>query len=147
MSEQNHNVTSNIAGFESDFGIIELKPKGFSPKVVAHGRHPANLGAIENADGYAEVYGWCGEKMEIFLQVAEGRIADARFVADGCLSTMACGDMITILAKGLTLAEAASITPEVLQDALDGLPPQSVHCSELSVEALNKAIAASAGET
>jgi nitrogen fixation protein NifU and related proteins len=45
------------------------------------------------------------------------------------------------------LAEAMAITPEMIQEALGGLPPQSIHCSELSVEALNKAIRNIAGES
>ena len=69
------------------------------------------------------------------------RIVEASFWANGCLSTMACGDMLTTLAEGRTLAEAAAITPEELIAALDGLPLNGRHCAELSVETLREAIA------
>ena len=77
----------------------------------------------------------------MYLRLDGDRIAEASFWADGCLSTMACGDMLTTMARGMTLEDAAAITPEELIAALDGLPYKSHHCAELSVETLREAIA------
>lgn len=121
--------------------VIELQPVSFSAKAIQHGRHPVNVGRMEHPDAHASKVGWCGEVMEMYFRLAENRIAEASFWADGCLSTMACGDMLTTLAQGMTLAEAAAITPEELIAALDGLPYKSHHCAELSVETLREAIA------
>ena len=155
MTEQPNSPVPEKPGHPPSSYIIELKTRGFTPEVFRRGRDPQNLGVLEDADGYAEVFGWCGEKMEIYLsleKIANGeysndrRIAAARFVADGCISTMACGDMVTTLVEGRTVAEAKAITPELLQDALGGLPLQSMHCSELSVETLTKALKEITGE-
>jgi nitrogen fixation NifU-like protein len=48
--------------------------------------------------------------------------------------------MVTEMAKGMTLEEAGKITKASLAEALDGLPPQKMHCSNLGADALQKAI-------
>ena len=113
----------------------------FSAKVIDHGLRPKHLARMDQPDAYGSVCGWCGEVMEIFLRLAGERITDATFWADGCISTMACGDMITTMVEGLTVEQADKITPDDLAAALDGLPYASVHCTELSVGALRQAIA------
>ena len=128
-------------GEDVSHNIIELRPVTFSAKAIQHGRHPANAGRMENPDAHASRVGWCGEVMEMYLRLDGDRIAEASFWADGCLSTMACGDMITTIARGMALEDAARITPEELIAALDGLPYKSHHCAELSVETLREAIA------
>jgi len=144
-------ISHEIAGEETwsngnaSLNIIELQPVTFSAKAIQHGRHPTNAGRMENPDAHASRVGWCGEVMEMYLRLVEDRITEASFWADGCLSTMACGDMITTMARGMSLQDAAAITPEELITALDGLPYKSHHCSELSVETLREAIASSAG--
>ena len=45
------------------------------------------------------------------------------------------------MAKGKTIDEALSITKESVAEALDGLPAQKQHCSNLGADALHKAIA------
>jgi nitrogen fixation NifU-like protein len=124
---------------------IELQPVRFSAKAIQHGRHPTHLGRMERPDAQASKAGWCGEVMEMYLRLDGDRIVEAAFWADGCLSTMACGDMLTTLAQGMKLAEAVAITPEELIAALDGLPYKSHHCAELSVETLREALASRVG--
>lgn len=138
-----HSETMDHAqtGAEAWSQTIELKPPRYSATVIRHGRHPTHAGRMEHPDAHAIKVGWCGEVMEMYLRLDGGRIAEATFWADGCLSTMACGDMLTTMAQGMTLQEAAAITPEELIAALDGLPFSSHHCAELSVETLQEAIA------
>lgn len=120
---------------------IELQPTArFSAKVIQHGRNPTHVGRMEAPDTHAIKVGWCGEVMEMYLRLDGDRVREATFWADGCLSTMACGDMLTTMIRGKTLAEAAEVTPEALIAALDGLPFKNHHCAELSVETLREAI-------
>jgi len=121
-------------------GMIELRPVSFSAKVLQHGRHPANLGRLPDAEAQAIQTGWCGEVMEMYFRLDRGRITEAGFWADGCISTMACGDMLTGMVRNMTPAEALAVTAEALIPALDGLPYKSQHCAELSVETLRKAL-------
>lgn len=48
--------------------------------------------------------------------------------------------MTSVLAKGRTLDEALDITEEDIIQALDGLPDNKVHCSNLGVDALRNAV-------
>ena len=49
--------------------------------------------------------------------------------------------MITELVMGKTIEEAEKITDKAVAEALDGLPPVKMHCSNLAADALQKAIA------
>jgi nitrogen fixation NifU-like protein len=120
--------------------VIALQPFAFSAKVLQHGRHPTNARRMEHADAHAIKVGWCGEVMEMYIRLDGRSITEASFWADGCLSTMACGDMLTTMAAGKSLTAAAAITSEELIAALGGLPFKSHHCAELSVETLRAAI-------
>jgi nitrogen fixation protein NifU and related proteins len=120
--------------------VIELRPVTFSAKAIQHGRHPTHVRRMEDPDAHASKVGWCGEVMEMYLRLDGERIASATFWADGCLSTMACGDMLTTLVEGMRLEDAVAITPEELIASLDGLPHKSHHCAELSVETLREAL-------
>jgi nitrogen fixation NifU-like protein len=48
--------------------------------------------------------------------------------------------MATELIKGKSVEEALKITNKAVMEALDGLPPNKVHCSLLAEEAINAAI-------
>ena len=78
--------------------------------------------------------------MQIHLQIVNERILGARFLADGCGATLACGSMITKMACSKTIKEADKITSDELISALDGLPEDHLHCAELAVMTLREAI-------
>lgn len=78
--------------------------------------------------------------MQIHLKLINNRILDAKFLADGCGATQACGTMITKMACSKTLEEAGKITSEELLEALDGLPDDHLHCAELAVMTLRDAL-------
>ena len=66
--------------------------------------------------------------------------ADAKFKTFGCGAAIATSSMVTELVKNKTLAEALNISNEVVAEALDGLPPVKMHCSNLAADALQEAI-------
>mgnify|MGYP001601640991 CR=1 FL=1 len=83
----------------------------------------------------------CGDIMELYIKVdGNDVISDAKFKTFGCGAAIAVSSMVTEIAKGLTLDEAMKITKSSLSEALGGLPPQKMHCSNLGADALHKAI-------
>ncbi len=113
----------------------------YSEKVMDHFTNPRNVGEIEDADGIGEEGNpVCGDAMKIFIKVKDDVITDVKFKTFGCASAIAVSSMVTEVAKGMTLEDASKITRESLADALDGLPPQKMHCSNLGADALHKAI-------
>ena len=112
----------------------------FSKKVISEYRNPSNFGAIENSDAVGKIKGPCGDTMQIMLKVGNGRVVDVRFWTDGCGTSIACGSMLTKMIQGKTIEEISTITSEKLNDALDGLPENHVHCTVLAVNTLRKTI-------
>jgi len=113
----------------------------YSDKVMDHFRNPRNLGIIENADGVGKVgNAKCGDIMEIYLKIDNDIITDVKFETFGCGSAIASSSMATELIKGKPVSEAAKLTNKAVTEALDGLPPQKIHCSVLAEEAIKKAL-------
>lgn len=113
----------------------------YSEKVMDHFTNPRNVGEIENASGVGEVGNpTCGDIMRIYLQVKDNIIEDVKFKTFGCGAAIATSSMVTELVKGKTLEEAQKITNAAVAEALDGLPPVKMHCSNLAADALQEAI-------
>ncbi|MGB9882823.1 MAG: Fe-S cluster assembly scaffold protein NifU [Methanomassiliicoccales archaeon] len=113
----------------------------YSRKCMEHFRNPRNVGTIENPDGVGRVGNpVCGDLMEIQIKVENDTISDIKFRTFGCGAAIATSSMITELAKGKTLEEALKITRGDVADALEGLPPIKMHCSNLAADALHAAI-------
>jgi nitrogen fixation NifU-like protein len=113
----------------------------YSAKVLDHFKNPRNVGVIEAADGFGEVGNpACGDVMAFYIKVQDEKIQDVKFQTFGCGAAIAVSSMISELAKGKTIAEALKITKKDVAEALDGLPRQKLHCSNLGTDALHKAI-------
>ena len=113
----------------------------YSDKVMDHFSNPRNVGEIENADGVGEVgNAKCGDIMKIYLKIDNGVITDAKFNTFGCGAAIATSSMVTEMVKGKTLEEALRVSNEAVAEALDGLPPVKMHCSNLAADAVHAAI-------
>ncbi len=121
--------------------IRERERALFSTKVLAEARQPRNVGIMLDPDGHALVCGPCGDIMEMFLRIQDSRIEIAAFMTDGCGPTVASGSMLTQMVQGKSLEEAAAIDAADVITALDGLPPEHIHCATLAVNTLREAIA------
>ncbi|MEC4676796.1 MAG: Fe-S cluster assembly scaffold protein NifU [Nitrospirota bacterium] len=113
----------------------------YSDKVMDHFTNPRNVGDMADADGIGEVGNpTCGDAMRIYIKVRDDRITDAKFKTFGCGAAIAVSSMVTEMVKGKTLDEGLAISKEAVASALDGLPAQKMHCSNLGADALKKAI-------
>ena len=113
----------------------------YSDKVMDHFTNPRNVGEIPDADGVGEVgNARCGDIMKLWIKVENNVITDIKFKTFGCGAAIATSSMITELAIGKTVEEAEQITNSQVAEALEGLPPVKMHCSNLAAEALEAAI-------
>ncbi len=113
----------------------------YSQKCMEHFRNPRNVGVIENPDGVGKVGNpVCGDMMEIQIKVENDILTDVKFRTFGCGAAIATSSMITELARGKTIEEALKITRGDVAEALEGLPPIKMHCSNLAADALHAAI-------
>jgi nitrogen fixation NifU-like protein len=113
----------------------------YSEKVMEHFRNPRNMGAMEDADGVGEVGNpVCGDMMNIYIKVKDDVLTNVTFKTFGCGAAVATSSMVTELAKGKTIEEALNISKKDVAEALDGLPPIKMHCSNLAADGLKAAI-------
>ena len=113
----------------------------YTEKVMDHFHNPRNVGEITDASGVGQVGNpVCGDIMKIYLKIEGERILDVKFKTFGCGAAIATSSMVTEMVKGKTIDEALEITNQAVAEALDGLPPQKMHCSNLAADALHKAI-------
>ena len=119
-----------------------MKSTQYSEKTLDHFRNPRNVGTLEGDDVAIGRVGnpVCGDLMEMYVRVKDDRIEDIKFQTFGCGSAVATSSMITELVMGKTLDEALETTRADVADALDGLPPVKMHCSNLAADALHDAI-------
>jgi nitrogen fixation NifU-like protein len=114
--------------------------EGYSEKFKNEFMKPENIGRIENPDSYVSVTGVCGDTIEIYLIVRDGKINDIKFMTDGCGATVTCASYVTRTAKGKSLENALRIKPEDVDKYFEGLPEEHKHCAKLAVITLTAAI-------
>ena len=113
----------------------------YSEKVMDHFMNPRNVGEISDADGVGQVGNpKCGDIMKMYLKIEDNIIVDAKFKTFGCGAAVATSSMATELVRGKSVDEALKITNLAVAEALDGLPPVKMHCSNLAEEAIRAAI-------
>jgi nitrogen fixation NifU-like protein len=120
--------------------IIRDMKKVYSKKVMELWENPQNAGSLDHPDGYGQVTGPCGDTMQIWLRVTADVITEATFWTDGCGTSVVCASMVTTMAKGKTLEQAARIDQQSVLDELGGLPEADRHCALLAANTLREAI-------
>lgn len=114
----------------------------YTDKVLDHFKNPRNVGELEGANGVGMVgNAKCGDIMQMFIKVNDdGIIEDVSFKTFGCGAAIATSSMATEMIKGKSVEEALQLTNSAVVEALEGLPPQKIHCSVLAEEAVKLAI-------
>ena len=112
----------------------------YTETAIDHAMNPRNVGSIVGAEGFGSVTGPCGDTMEIWLKVKDGKVADAAFWTDGCGTTIACGSMVTEMVKSRNVVHALAINQSEILGSLGGLPEDSLHCALLAADTLQAAI-------
>lgn len=121
--------------------LFRIEPTMYSPQVLDHFQNPRNAGEIADADAAAELENpACGDVLRLTLKISEGRIAEARFKAKGCVAAIACASALTELIAEKTLLEAQKLRREDVSAAVGGLPQASNHAAQLALDALAAAL-------
>jgi nitrogen fixation NifU-like protein len=114
----------------------------YSAAVLEHFKNPRNAGELPNATATVEVTNpACGDIMQLAVHIEAGRITEARFRTRGCVTAIACGSLLTEMIRGKALEEVRSITYQQLSEVLGGLPPATMHGSQLACDALEAVLA------
>jgi nitrogen fixation NifU-like protein len=128
--------------------------------ILDHNRRPRNFGELADADRVIEgVNPLCGDKMTLYVKIADGKVQDISFRGTGCAISVASSSLMTERIKGTTVAAALTLFDQV-HDLLTGAtnePPEDleklaalagvrdyparIKCASLAWHALKAAIA------
>ena len=113
----------------------------YSPQLLDHFENPRNAGEVADPDAAVQIENpACGDILKLSLKISDGRVAEIRFLAKGCVPAMACGSALTELVKGKTVEAAQQLRREELVQAVGDLPEASTHASFLAMDALAAAV-------
>lgn len=113
----------------------------YSRKLLEEFTNPKNVGVIEDADGVGQLGNPAdGDVITIYIKVKNGILEDVKFKTFGCAAAIATSSMVTQMAKGRTIEDAMRITKEDVANALGGLPPGKMDCSNFAPDTLRVAI-------
>lgn len=130
--------------------------------ILDHSRKPRNYGPLHGED-CRHVHGdnpSCGDEIDVFVRLAEGRLSEVKFTGQGCAISQASASLMTLKTKGKTTAEASAMAKTFrgivtgedrdlpAEDALGDLQllegvqhfPQRVKCAMLAWRALEQAL-------
>ena len=113
----------------------------YSKKVMEHFESPHNVGEVDTPSGTGNVGNpTCGDMMKVTIKVEADRLVDIKCKTLGCGAAIATSSITTEIAMGMALDEAMALTRDDIASALDGLPPNKMHCSNLAIDGLHSAI-------
>jgi len=91
--------------------------------LLKHYKRPLNFGTLDppaiTAPG---INPSCGDQLELFLRLEDGRITEAKWKGQGCVISMASASMMSSLIKGKTLQEALYLEQKFKAMIVDGAP-------------------------
>lgn len=113
----------------------------YSEEVKKYFENPINMGIIENADSVGIIENEiCSDIIKIYLKMKDDIIIDAKFEAKGCPPVIASCCIVTKMIKNVNIEKAKEITANEIIEKLEGLPNEKIHCAELVINTLRKAI-------
>ncbi|ARK31970.1 Fe-S cluster assembly sulfur transfer protein SufU [Halalkalibacter krulwichiae] len=128
--------------------------------IMDHYKNPRNRGEFEGETVTVNMNNpTCGDRIQLQLQVEDGKVKDAKFVGEGCSISLASASMMTQAIKGLQLDEAIEMS-QIFSDmmlgkdydedrfdlgdieALQGVAkfPARIKCATLAWKAMEKGI-------
>jgi NifU-like protein involved in Fe-S cluster formation len=123
---------------------IQTPPVGrstYSQTFWEHVRQPHNRRALPDATSVGESrYPRCGDRLTLYLDITDDRIAEASFEARACAPVIAVASLGVQRITGLTLNEARELSILELDRELGGLPPSKRHAYLIFLESLHCAL-------
>lgn len=102
--------------------------------ILDHSRSPRNCHCIENADHHAEGFNpLCGDKLTLYIKMADGIITEASFVGSGCAISTASASLMTEALKGKTEAEVETLFQAFHQLLTSKIAPDSNKLGKLII--------------
>lgn len=84
--------------------------------ILDHNRQPRNFRRLEDASHHAHGHNpLCGDQVDVYLHVRDGRVTDIAFEGDSCAISMASASIMTELLQGCSLEEVHELSERFRQ--------------------------------
>jgi NifU-like protein involved in Fe-S cluster formation len=120
--------------------LKETYRQKYSEVAADHMVFPRNSGELSDHSSFGIVNDDNDQTMAIWLKIENGKVTDAAFTCDECITCTACASAITEMVRGKTPVEALSITSQEVIDNLQGLPEEDHHCARLAVDTVKASV-------
>lgn len=112
----------------------------YSAIIDEHYEEPRNFGKIENPDeDIMETNPTCGDTIAMYLRLGDGKIKDIKYVAKGCLISVASASILSERVSGKEIDDVLKMKKEDILSYLGiDLGPAREKCALLSYDALIK---------
>jgi len=78
--------------------------------ILDHNRNPKNFGKLDPHTHFSEGFNpLCGDKVDVYLDVADGTIQDVHFEGSGCAISKASASLMTTLVKNKSIDDATTL--------------------------------------
>ncbi|MCT2535921.1 SUF system NifU family Fe-S cluster assembly protein [Aquibacillus koreensis] len=128
--------------------------------IMDHYKNPRNRGSLDDESLTIDMNNpTCGDRIQIHLQIEDGKVEDAKFEGEGCSISLSSASMMTQAIKGQPVEDALKmsklfsdmmlgeeIDPEGLElgdiEALQGVAkfPARIKCATLAWKAMEKGV-------
>ena len=91
----------------------------YRENIIDHFKNPRNYGEIVEAEiKHSELNSVCGDMIQLFVKLKEGKVEDVKFKGNGCAISMAATSMMTEILKKKTLNEIKNLNEEDIFEIL-----------------------------
>jgi nitrogen fixation protein NifU and related proteins len=88
--------------------------------IMDHYKHPRNRGKLEGDALVVDMNNpTCGDRIQLHLEVEDGKVKDAKFDGEGCSISMSSASMMTQAVKGKAVEDALRMS-ELFSDMMLG---------------------------
>lgn len=128
--------------------------------IMDHYKNPRNRGEVDGDSLNINMNNpTCGDRIQLQMRVEDGKIADAKFVGEGCSISLSSASMMTQAVKGKTVEDAVALSDifsKIMQgkeydagkfdlgdiEALQGVCkfPARIKCATLAWKAMEKGL-------
>lgn len=114
----------------------------YRQQIIDNYNNPKNFGKLAHYNGHSKVFNkTCGDEIEVYLDIQDGKIQDIKYDAMGCAISVAAASLLSEEIKGLELSEVEKLDDEYIQELIGTkLTSSRIKCAMLSLDGVKKAI-------
>jgi nitrogen fixation protein NifU and related proteins len=107
----------------------------YPDRLLDHFQNPRNVGELPPPALTVEVSNpACGDILRLSARFESGHIVEARYKVRGCTASIASGSALAEWLTGKSSEELAGFVPEIVDEAVGGLPAASKHAGALCAD-------------